>query len=74
MSFQPSPLWLDTLPAACPSPHRGPSAWPGLGPRPDDLVFLALAHGMEGTLVTGNLKDFPQPVRGAPPCSMPGIS
>jgi len=33
------------------------------GPDPDDLVFLALAHAMEATLVTGNLKDFPADLR-----------
>lgn len=57
------PLWLDTLLQLAHHRTEDPPPWPVSGPDPDDLVFLALAHGMEGTLVTGNLKDFPQPVR-----------
>jgi putative PIN family toxin of toxin-antitoxin system len=41
-----------------------PGAWPHAGPDPKDLPMLALAHAAGAWLVTGNLKHFPEPIRG----------
>ena len=41
------------------------------GPDPDDRVFLALAQA-GGILVTGNLKHFPEPLRGNAEVMSPG--
>ena len=57
------PLWLDNLLQLAHHRTEDPPAWPMPGPDPDDLVFLALAHAMDGTLVTGNLKDFSEDLR-----------
>ena len=46
-------LWLDE-----------PVAWPHECPDPKDAPFLALAHASGAWLVTGNLKHFPEYVRG----------
>ena len=40
-----------------------PPAWPGVGPDPGDLPFLALARAAGAWLVTGNLKHFPSELR-----------
>ena len=40
-----------------------PPPWPLPGPDPDDLVFLALARSAGAVLVTGNLADYPGPIR-----------
>jgi len=56
------PIWLDNLLQLAHHRTENPPPWPIPGPDPDDLVFLALAHAMEGTLVTGNLKDFPEAI------------
>jgi predicted nucleic acid-binding protein len=37
--------------------------WPGVLPDPDDAHFLAVAHLLDCTLVTGNLKHYPASVR-----------
>ena len=57
------PVWLDHLLLLSHHRTENPPAWPVPGPDPDDLVFLALAHAMEGTLITGNLKDYPDECR-----------
>jgi putative PIN family toxin of toxin-antitoxin system len=57
------PLWLEFLieeSMRLPDPAR----WPLVGPDPKDLPFLALAHSAGAWLVTGNLKHFPEEVRG----------
>jgi putative PIN family toxin of toxin-antitoxin system len=41
-----------------------PKPWPNLLPDPKDKPFLALAHSACAWLVTGNLKHFPEQVRG----------
>ena len=38
--------------------------WPYTGPDATDLSFLALAHAAGAWLVTGNLKHFPETIRG----------
>jgi predicted nucleic acid-binding protein len=54
--------WLDRfLMVAFRNPD--PPPWPHPGPDPDDLVFLALAKATGAWLVTGNLADFPEPIR-----------
>lgn len=57
------PLWLDLLLRLGHHRTENPPLWPMPGPDPDDLVFLALAHLMDATLITGNLKDFPLELR-----------
>jgi len=57
------PRWLENLLKLAHHRLEDPPPWPLSGPDPDDLVFLALAHAMDGTLVTGNLKDYPEPIR-----------
>jgi hypothetical protein len=47
--------------------NQDPAPWPHPGPDPDDLVFLALAKATGGTLVTGNLADFPEAIRDGVP-------
>jgi putative PIN family toxin of toxin-antitoxin system len=57
------PLWLEFLIEE--SLHLSePKIWPQPGPDPKDAPFLALAHAAGAWLVTGNLKHFPEPVRG----------
>jgi hypothetical protein len=57
------PLWLEFL--IDESLHLpDPEVWPLVGPDPKDLPFLALAHAAGAWLVTGNLKHFPQALRG----------
>jgi predicted nucleic acid-binding protein len=51
--------------------NQDPAPWPHPGPDPDDLVFLALAKATGGTLVTGNLADFPEAIRGGVPVLSP---
>jgi putative PIN family toxin of toxin-antitoxin system len=41
-----------------------PAAWPLRGPDPKDMPFLALANDSGAWLVTGNLKHFPEILRG----------
>lgn len=41
-----------------------PAAWPLRGPDPKDVPFLALANDSGAWLVTGNLKHFPETLRG----------
>ncbi len=41
-----------------------PAAWPLRGPDPKDMSFLSLAHESGAWLVTGNLKHFPETLRG----------
>jgi putative PIN family toxin of toxin-antitoxin system len=53
------PRWLDQLLKLGHHRTDSPPPWPMPGPDADDLVFLALAHLMDATLITGNLKDFP---------------
>lgn len=43
---------------------QDPGDWPHPGPDPKDMPFLALAREAGAWLVTGNLKDFPEPIRG----------
>jgi len=57
------PVWLDLVLLLSHHRTENPPPWPIPGPDPDDLVFLALAHAMDATLVTGNLKDYPVEIR-----------
>jgi len=57
------PYWLDNLLKLGHHRTDNPPPWPLPGPDPDDLPFLALAHELDGTLITGNLKDFPPDLR-----------
>lgn len=57
------PPWFEPLLEEARRLETDPPAWPMTGPDPDDLVFLALAHLTGGVLVTGNLADFPKPIR-----------
>jgi len=57
------PLWLDNLLKLAHHRTENPPLWTLPGPDPDDLVFLSLAHEMDATLITGNLKDFPPGLR-----------
>jgi len=57
------PHWLENLLKLAHHRLEDPPAWPMPGPDPDDLVFLALARSMDATLVTGNLKDYPERIR-----------
>jgi putative PIN family toxin of toxin-antitoxin system len=41
-----------------------PAVWPLRGPDPKDMPFLALANDSGAWLVTGNLKHFPEILRG----------
>jgi putative PIN family toxin of toxin-antitoxin system len=41
-----------------------PAAWPLRGPDPKDMPFLSLANESGAWLVTGNLKHFPETLRG----------
>jgi putative PIN family toxin of toxin-antitoxin system len=57
------PLWLEFLieeSMRLPDPVK----WPHRGPDPKDLPFLALAHAAGAWLVTGNLRHFPEELRG----------
>jgi uncharacterized protein len=57
------PLWLEFLIEE--SLHLpDPARWSRPGPDPKDLVFLALANTAGAWLVTGNLRHFPEVVRG----------
>ena len=57
------PLWLEFLidESLC---LPDPVAWPYRGPDPNDLPFLGVAHNAGAWLVTGNLRHFPDDVRG----------
>ena len=57
------PPWLQPLLEQAHHLEFDPPAWPGPGPDPDDLIFLALAHHAGATLVTGNLADYPGAIR-----------
>jgi len=57
------PAWLDWLLLLSHHRTENPPPWPIPGPDPDDLVFLALAHAMDATLISGNLKDYPEAIR-----------
>lgn len=57
------PVWLDLVLLLSHHRTENPPPWPIPGADPDDLVFLALAHAMDATLVTGNLKDYPAEIR-----------
>lgn len=57
------PMWLDFLideSLHLPDTDREPVACPG----PDDTKFLSLARSSGGWLITGNLKHFPEDIRG----------
>lgn len=57
------PHWLDFLIEE--SLHLpDPRAWPHAGPDPKDTPFLALAHAAGAWLVTGNIRHFPESIRG----------
>ena len=57
------PPWLDfLLEESLELPD--PASWPHAGPDPKDLPVLALAHSAGAWLVTGNLKHFPEAIRG----------
>jgi uncharacterized protein len=57
------PLWLEFLIEE--SMHLPePVHWSRPGPDPKDLIFLALASAAGAWLVTGNLRHFPEEVRG----------
>lgn len=57
------PLWLEFVIEE--SLWLGESEpWPLVCPDPRDAPFLALAHASGAWLVTGNLKHFPEDVRG----------
>lgn len=57
------PLWLDVFLENAIHLEKNPPIWPFTGPDRDDLFFLSLAHRQNATLVTGNLKDFPEKIR-----------
>jgi putative PIN family toxin of toxin-antitoxin system len=58
-----SPHWMEFLIEE--SLHLpDPGAWSHVGPDPKDGPFLALAHAAGAWLVTGNLKHFPESIRG----------
>jgi predicted nucleic acid-binding protein len=58
------PLWLEFLIAES-LYLSDPEPWPHPGPDPADLPFLALAALSGACLVTGNLRHFPEPIRGS---------
>ena len=57
------PLWLEYLIDES-TLLPDPDAWPAPCPDPKDTPFLALAHASGAWLITGNLKHFPETVRG----------
>jgi putative PIN family toxin of toxin-antitoxin system len=57
------PQWLNALIAGAHLVDQELPAWPSVGPDPDDLVFLALAHRTGAVLVTGNIADYPKDIR-----------
>jgi predicted nucleic acid-binding protein len=57
------PPWFEPLLREARALETDPPAWPFVGPDPDDLVFLALAHRTGAVLVTGNLADYPERIR-----------
>ncbi|TVR17493.1 MAG: PIN domain-containing protein [Planctomycetota bacterium] len=57
------PVWLAGLIDMAHRLDQDPPPWPLIGPDPDDLIFLALAHATGATLVTGNTTDFPKRIR-----------
>ena len=56
------PLWFDFFLSQSIWIDRDPPAWPLIGPDPDDLLFLSFAHQQGATLITGNLKDYPEKI------------
>jgi putative PIN family toxin of toxin-antitoxin system len=57
------PLWLEYLiEESMRLPE--PVSWPHLCPDPKDTPFIALAHAAGAGLVTGNLRHFPEAMRG----------
>ena len=56
------PVWLPRLLRVTTLHPADPDPWPVPGPDDDDLVFLALAKSADAILVTGNLKDYPEPI------------
>ena len=57
------PLWLEYLIEES-MRLPDPESWSSICPDPKDTPFIALAHAAGAWLVTGNLKHFPEPVRG----------
>jgi putative PIN family toxin of toxin-antitoxin system len=57
------PLWLEYLIEES-MRLLDPGSWPYACPDPKDTPFVALAHAAGAWLVTGNLKHFPEAVRG----------
>ena len=57
------PFWFDFFLLQSIWIDHDPSPWPFLGPDPDDLLFLSFAQQQGATLITGNLKDYPQEIR-----------
>ena len=49
-----------------------PEPWPLTCPDPKDAPFLALAHASGAWLVTGNIKHFPEEIRGDVKVLSPG--
>ena len=56
-------LWLNDLVQGAHQVDHDLPAWPSVGPDPDDLIFLTLAHRTGAVLVTGNLADYPKSIR-----------
>jgi putative PIN family toxin of toxin-antitoxin system len=57
------PRWLNALIAGAHHVDQDLAPWPSVGPDPDDLVFLSLAHRTGAVLVSGNLADVPPGIR-----------
>ena len=57
------PVWLPSLLECGTLRPEDPAPWPHPGPDTDDLIFLALAKQEGALLVTGNVADYPEPIR-----------
>ncbi|HEY3706822.1 MAG TPA: putative toxin-antitoxin system toxin component, PIN family [Terracidiphilus sp.] len=62
-SYGVPPIWLETLIRTSLS-LPDPESFPQICPDPKDAPFLALAHAAGAWLVTGNIRHFPEQVRG----------
>lgn len=58
------PIWLDVLLTEAHFLPQDPPIWAKDGPDKSDLIFLNLAHYVGAILITGNIKHFPNSIRG----------